>query len=91
MLDIEDDDIHSDYINADYISVSTDTKCTLDNGAGNILLLGGGETHGFSNMRENMHFFIQDKILLGGGATPPSRLLGGGAVAPLPPASGGKD
>ena len=31
----------------------------IDNGAGSILLLGGGggETYGFSSVRENMHFF----------------------------------
>ena len=37
---------------------------------------GGGETHGFSSVREHMHFvFILDKILLGGDA--PIQIIGG--------------
>ena len=52
-----------------------------------LLLLGGG-TRGFSSVRENMHFFIQDKRLLGGDACPSRLLGGGGGVAPSTPASG---
>ena len=54
------------------------------NGAGSILLLGGGgETHGFSSVREHMHFvFILDKILLAGGCPYPDYW---GAVAPCSP------
>ena len=60
----------------------------MSNGAGSIWLLGGGggETHGFSSMRENMQFVIQDNILLGGGDAPHPDYWGG--RPPAPPASG---